>query len=385
MAELRQPFALIRMDRGLPAQVLMILYVTLAIANSLVYTQLPRRLLVLVGVILLVYEAVGFRSMKYEQYFLYLVGVWIGAALTLNGVFFGEWVQESVYVPGNVGMALALCRGHISRRTTALLFYGAALYFAYRLVTVGNPAAIHKILVTGSANGISGLMIVLCGLHYTVIWQQGAPIRFFPSLVCLFVSAMTLGRSGMAASTLLVMGVAVNDLTWERSARRRALKLVTYGAIAIGAAILVLPRLDALSFIFERFSEFGLGSDARDRIWALVRPHARWDERGDRSTARDEIFAGFTNVHNSYILWHKSMGLMAIPLYLLGALALVRALMRDWMLFVLLATLVLRAFFDELILPFRLYDFYFLYLVCTALVTLPPRAHPYQVPRPAEA
>ena len=384
MAESRQAFALIRIDRGLPAQVLMILYVILAIANSLVDTQLPRRLLVLVGVILLVYEALGFGSLKYEQYFLYVVGVWIAGALTLNGVFFGEWVQESVYLPGNVGMALALCRGHISRRTTALLFYGAALYFAYRLVTVGNPAAIHTILVTGSANGISGLMIVLCGLHYAVIRQQGAPIRFFPSLVCLFVSAMTLGRSGLAASTLLVMGVAVNDLSLERNTRRLALKLVSYGAIAVVAAILVLPRLDALSFIFERFSEFGLGSDARDRIWAS------YGGTLDGMSAvtghgREEIFAGFTNVHNSYILWHKSMGLMAIPLYLLGALALVRALMRDWMLFVLLATLLLRAFFDELILPFRLYDFYFLYLVCTALVTLPPRSHPSRFPRPAEA
>ena len=56
---------------------------------------------------------------------------------------------------------------------------------------------------------------------------------------------------------------------------------------------------------------------------------------------REEIFAGFTNVHNSYILWHKSMGVMAIPLYLLAALALVRALMRDWMLFVILAALLL--------------------------------------------
>jgi hypothetical protein len=55
------------------------------------------------------------------------------------------------------------------------------------------------------------------------------------------------------------------------------------------------------------------------------------------------------------------------------------------MLFVILATLLFRAYFDETILPFRLYDFLPLYLLSTALVTLPPRGHPYRLPRPVEA
>jgi hypothetical protein len=76
---------------------------------------------------------------------------------------------------------------------------------------------------------------------------------------------------------------------------------------------------------------------------------------------------------------------MAIPLYVLAALALVRVLLKDWILFVITGALLLRAFFDELILPFRLFDFLFFYLVCTALVTLAPRRQPYQLPRPAEA
>jgi hypothetical protein len=76
---------------------------------------------------------------------------------------------------------------------------------------------------------------------------------------------------------------------------------------------------------------------------------------------------------------------MAIPLYLLTALALGRALLRDWMLFIILSAVMVRAFFDELILPFRLYDFLFFYLVCTALVTLPLRGPAYRLARPAEA
>jgi ABC-type uncharacterized transport system permease subunit len=97
------------------------------------------------------------------------------------------------------------------------------------------------------------------------------------------------------------------------------------------------------------------------------------------------VFGGYTNVHSSYILWHKSMGLMAIPLYLLAAAALLRALVRDWILFVLLGALLFRSGFDEIILPFRLFDFVFYYLVCTLLITLKPRRAPSPLPQPAEA
>ena len=384
MAERSGIARLARISSASPAQVLVLLYLVLAIINSLVLTSIPRRLLVLVGVVLLVYEAIGFRSMKYEQYFLYLIGGWILLGLTLNGVIFGEWVQESVYVPGNLGVALALYRGHVGPTLTKGVFYAAALYFAYRLVTVSSPGAIHLILVSGSANGISELMIVLCGLHYVVARQRSAPIRLLPAILCLFVSAMTLGRSGMAAAVLLLAGVAVRDLVLEPSGRRLAGKLVIYGGIATAAMIVIVPRLDAISFIFERFSEYGLGSEGRDRIWG-----AYGQSLAGISTlvghGREELFAGYINVHSSFILWHKSLGVMAIPLYLLSALALGYALVRDSLLFIVLAALLLRASFDETILPFRLYDFLFYYLVGTVLVTLSPRREPAPLAQPAEA
>lgn len=384
MTESKGLLGLARISAAAPAQALVLFYLVLAITNSLVLTSIPRRLLVLVGLLLLAYEAIGFRSFKYEQYFLYLVGGWILLGLTLNGVIFGEWVQESVYLPGSIGVALALCRGHARPRVTKVVFYATALYFAWRLVTVSSPGAIHQILVSGSANGISELMIVLCGLHYVVSRVHGAPIRLLPAIVCLGVSALTLGRSGMAAAALLLGGVAVRDLVLERSGRRLAGKLVLYGGLATAAMIVIFPRLDAISFVFERFSEYGLGSEGRDRIWG-----AYGETLAGMATlvghGREELFAGYTNVHSSFILWHKSLGVMAIPLYLLAALALVQALVRDGLLFVVLVALLVRAMFDETILPFRLYDFLFYYLVCTVLVTLSPRREPARLPRPAEA
>lgn len=382
MPDAKGVLAMTRIGRGAPADLLVGLYIGLVLMNSLVQTSIPRRALVLVGVLLLAYEAFGFRSMKYEQYFLYALGAWIALGLTLNGVIFGEWVQESVYLPGNIGVALALCRGHVERRTTGVLFYVAGAYFAYRLVTVSSPGAIHQILVTGSANGISAFMIMLCCLHYAVTMAKGARITLLPAVVCLLVSALTLGRSGMAAAALLLAGIALHDLVREHRRRLLAAKLVVYGGVALAVVVLVLPRLDMISFVFERFSAFGLGSEGRDRIWG-----AYGESLAGIATlvghGREEVFAGYTNVHNSYILWHKSMGVMAIPLYALAVLSLAQAAVRDRMLFLIMAVLLLRAFFDELILPFRLLDFLFFYLACTILVTLSPRRGAYPLPRPA--
>jgi hypothetical protein len=172
-----------------------------------------------------------------------------------------------------------------------------------------------------------------------------------------------------------------------REANRRllAVKLILYVTVAVLAVIVVLPRLELISFVFERFSEYGLSSEGRGRIWGAY---------GDAMDGlaplvghgREDLFAGYTNVHSSYILWHKAMGVMAVPLYCLAALALVWAAFRDWLLFVILAALLLRASFDETILPFRLYDFLFYYLVCTVLVTLGSRREPHaSFSRPVEA
>ena len=53
--------------------------------------------------------------------------------------------------------------------------------------------------------------------------------------------------------------------------------------------------------------------------------------------------------------------------------------------FVVLAALLMRSAFDETILPFRLYDFLYYYLVCTVLVTLSPRREPVPLAQPAGA
>jgi hypothetical protein len=375
---------LLSIRRETPAALLVVICLVLGIANSLVDTWIPRRLLVLFGVALLAYEAIGFRSMKYEQYFLFLLGLWIACAVTLTGAIHGAWWQESVYLPGNIGIALALCRGHLGRRTTGVLFYLVAAYFAYRLLTAASPAAIQHILVAGSANAISAFMVLFCGLHYAVTLAEGGRIRLLPAVVALLVSAMALGRSGMVAAALLLAGVALRDLLLERRPRAIAVKAVFYGSLALAVTAVVLPRLDAISFVFERFSEYGFGSEARDRIWGA------YGESLDGPATltghqRGQAFAGYTNVHNSFIMWHTTMGVMAVPLYLLSLLALARAFLRERMLFLLLGVLLFRSAFDEVILPFRLYDFLYFYLVCTILVTLPsPRRQP-AMSHPAEA
>ena len=61
MTDARPFHALTRMRSATPAQALVVLHVALAIVNSLTLWPVPRRLLVLVGVLILAYEAIEHR------------------------------------------------------------------------------------------------------------------------------------------------------------------------------------------------------------------------------------------------------------------------------------------------------------------------------------
>jgi hypothetical protein len=370
-----------RIPRARIAEGLVVLFIGLTVSNLLVTTGIPRRVLVFVGLVLLVWEALGFADMKREEHFLYLVGAWIALGLFLNGAIYGEAPQEIVYLPGNLAVALALCRHHVRARTAGLLFSAVAGYFIYRLATVFGPDDIQVILATGSANGISEVVLALCGVYYVCVHAEGGRISLLPAALALAVNSLALGRAGIVAAVLLLGGLAVRDVLRAQRLRRRVIRLMLYASCAMLAAVIVWPRLQLVLFVLERFQAYGLESEGRAVIWQAYLDRVNGPELLV-GFSRSALFASVSNVHNSFLLWHKTLGALALPLYVLTVLALVLAARRDWLLFLVLAVLLLRSFFDETTLPYRLYDFLFYYLVTTVLVTMRSAATPRDVVGP---
>jgi hypothetical protein len=342
------------------------LYITLVVANSLVPSSqsVPRRVLVILGLGILSLECLGFRSGRGERWFLLGLGLWIAIGLWAHGLVYGEMPFEGIYLPCSIGVALAIARGHVRSRTVALILAGLTLLIGQRLVAAKGSIDLYTVLATSSANGVSETMIALAATYYLCARIERRPISPLPAVASLVLSALALGRSGIGASLLLLLGIVAAMFIGPRLTENRWLMRGVYLALFVITAGFLIRHLDQLLFILGRFREFGLGSDARSAIRAdyLSRVHGVEALVGFDGKA---TFAGYLNVHNSYLFWHRQLGAFAVPLYVVTVLAACLAPRRGIVVLTVLLALLFRSFFDESILPFRLHDYAFFAIIAT--------------------
>lgn len=357
-------------------------YITLVLANSLVPSSqsIPRRALVVVGLGILGLECFGFRSGRGERWLLLGLGLWIAIGLWVHGLVYGEMPLEGIYLPCSIGVALAIARGHVRSGTLALILAVLTLLIGQRLLAAKDAIDLYSVLATSSANGVSETMIALAATYYLCARNECRPINPLPAVATLALSALALGRSGIGASLLLLVGIILAMFWGPRpTGRRWPMRLVYLGLLVVAAGFLI-RHFDQLRFIFARFNEFGLTSDARGsiRVDYLGRVHGAEALLGfDRNTT----FAGYLNVHNSYLYWHRQLGVFAIPLYILTVLAVGLAPRRGLVVLTVLMGLLVRSFFDESILPFRLHDYAYFAIIATVFFD-PARAPDSAPPAP---
>lgn len=342
------------------------LYITLVVTNSLVPSSqsLPRRALVIVGLGILGLECFGFKAGRGERWFLLALGLWIAIGLWAHGLVYGEMPFEGIYLPCSIGVALAIARGHVRSRTLAIILSVLTLLIGQRLLAANDAIDLYSVLATSSANGVSETMIALAAVYYLCARNERRPVSPLPAVAALALSALALGRSGIAASILLLLGIALAMIRGPRpSGRQWPMHLVYLGILAVAGGFLI-RHFDELRFILARFQEFGLGSDARSSIRADYLSRVRGAEAMIGFDGK-ATFAGYLNVHNSYLYWHRQLGAFAAPLYIVTVLAVGLAPRRGLVVFTVLLALLVRSFFDESILPFRLHDYAYFAIIAT--------------------
>jgi len=338
------------------ASIAVMLYVACVIGNAFTTDLLMRRVAIAVGISICIIEFAVVTTDAPARTFLIAVGLWIAIGVCWGAAYTGEFPVELGYVPGSLGIALALCSGHVSRRVSAAIVYGAGGMFLWQLSHIRTVEQLANVLQSGSANGISEIMILLTVAHYFNPKSRQVPIRLSPALVCLVVCTLTLGRSGITASAVLVMGIGWYQVAERPSRGRRWATAGLYVFCVIILSAVVIPRLNLPLSIFTRFKAYGVTSEGRASVWSsyaadLNPAHVLFGFN------RERVFGDFTNVHSSFLLWHKTMGIFALGLILLTVAALVWSVRRDRFLFLLLTVVLIRSAFDETTLPYRLLDF----------------------------
>jgi hypothetical protein len=217
------------------------------------------------------------------------------------------------FVLSSAGIAMLLLRRHVYSWGAAVVFYALAAYFlTLMLCGIDAEVALH----TTSRNGISMVMLVACVSLYVTLVMEGKKIGLLPAVLTLVVSAWGIGRSGILASAVLLLGLLLCRLRTNRA----LIPLLALSAIiAYATASWFIPLVGA--------SPFGRAVD-NYQVKAEYAREVRlgfWSNYLDNLDPR-RILIGVNvledpwpegeineyNYHNSFIALHSQTGVMGL-------------------------------------------------------------------------
>jgi hypothetical protein len=188
-----------------------------------------------------------------------------------------------------------------------------------------------------------------------------------PALIALVLSVWAVGRGGILSSAFLAIGIF-----FVVKKTRLDYLVIVLGCILLFVGLYGEEFLPVLlfekSFSLSKF-DFGVVELARADI--IGRYISMLDI--------DRVLVGFDwyesyylfpsgNLHNSYLELHYRIGIFAFMVVLMAFIALAKGLLHKRIYFVLLATIMIRAVSDTVMLPAHMFDFVFYFLVTVSIL-----------------
>jgi hypothetical protein len=263
------------------------------------------------------------------------------------------------------GIAMILLRGYVYSWGGYIVFYGLTAYFLMLMLTGVDG---YSALKYSSWNGISTLMLVACISLYIILSMENKPIDFMPALFTLVISIWGIGRSGIASSIVLLLGLLLVRL---RSKPRYIYYVITCLFIVYVFHEVFLFAMDypifgsAMDHYWARKME--TGPSERLKMWTnyfnnldLFRLLFGVNVTEDPWT-EGEVLA--YNYHNSFINLHLQTGFMGFITLALILIALLKYYWMNQVFLFLFLTLIMRSSTDLLIFfgPFDFLPYFFIF------------------------
>lgn len=136
---------------------------------------------------------------------IYIFVGFLATFLLISSLIVGR-TGNSVYMPilfivSSAGIAMILIRGYVYSWGGYIAFYGLAVYFLM-LMLAGFDTS-----VMGGRNAISIAMLIACITLYIILSRENKKIDLKPALFTLVISIWGVGRSGIASSFVLLLGL----------------------------------------------------------------------------------------------------------------------------------------------------------------------------------
>ena len=263
------------------------------------------------------------------------------------------------------GIAMILLRGYVYSWGGYIVFYGLTAYFLMLMFTGVDG---YSALKYSSWNGISTLMLVACVSLYIILSMENKPIDFMPALFTLAISIWGIGRSGIASSIVLLLGLLF--------VRLRSKPRYIYYVIICLFIVYVFHEV----FLFA--TDYPVFGNAMDHYWARkmeAGPSERltmWKNYFNNLDMSRVIFGVNVtedpwpegeifeyNYHNSFINLHLQTGMMGLMTLALILFTLFKYYRIHQVFLVLWLTLIVRSSTDLLIFfgPFDFIPLFFIF------------------------
>jgi hypothetical protein len=350
--------------------ILISLYLALSLSNYIwpsIYNNIICSALGLIALMLLS------TRLRREDVIVYLFTGCLAASFLVSSLFVGrtgtKLFSPVVFIVYNFGLALILLRGYVYSWGAYIVFYGLTGYFLLMMLTGSDPA----IILTTASNAISTMMIIACLFLYITLHIENKKIVLIPALLTFFFSIWGLGRTGIAASMVLLLGLLFVKLR----AKRKYLCIAII--IILISYIFTYWLFDDLYKLAMNYPILGNAIEHNVQRWTRNASDPRlsyWEYYFSNLDISRLIFgvnvvedpwpAGEINeynYHNSFIHLHLQTGLMGLITMVLIICSLFKFYRSNQVFFILLLTLVFRSIFDSVIffLRFDLFPFFFIF------------------------
>jgi len=225
-------------------------------------------------------------------------GVFINSSLIIYQIFFGIILQ--FYLERKIGPYVY---------AIILVFYSAFVY-----LNIIRGADLDYILYQRSKNMVSFYALLYTVYYYIEDYRWNKRINIFPAVNCAILSLMTVGRSSIVVSLLLLLFIFCYQFSLISNISKIK-RLVIIVSFAVGFVYLNYQLLMQLyESSFGRFIELGVSMTGREDINEIYLNKMKNDPFAliFGVTLDDPIFATFDfNLHNSFFSAHYFWGILS--------------------------------------------------------------------------
>lgn len=189
------------------------------------------------------------------------------------------------------------------------------LYFSFIITQLLRGVGFNDMLVNRSRNIVSFYFIIYTIFYYIEKYRYSFKLEVWPAFLCLIISLLAIGRSGILISALLLIGVFIYKI-YQSGVLGRIKYLITSIIVSIISFLLFSTIITVFLFnSLERFTEKGFDSDQRDYIKGTYfkKMFESYENFIFSFPLDDRVFSLFHyNLHNSFLSLHYFLGFFGV-------------------------------------------------------------------------